>query len=335
MNESLAPQDLISRALADAGAQWSLGTFGAIAEFSREPDEPGRLGAAGIVTDKGGIRLACPGETRAVAYETINKHPDQWAHAVAFCLPEASCAMNGRAVLTELGPDAEALRAEDRDAVLFDMGLDTLQVDVCIRTSDPELLAALRANAGRAVFEHGNPVMMAILRAGPHRVFVTKLGRAEVYQPIPAPDGRSPDGPHTHVLPKLLRSRRTHAATAPIPRGLVPCAHLYPQHPCKDALGRAKPFDAAQHESVQALLDRFGDPGLVSLKREVSRRLAEGSDPDSFLAPEGRYAHAALRVALRQAKAAGLDAPMLSRWRQVYDASAVDEPEDEQQQHGA
>ena len=55
--------------------------------------------------------------------------------------------------------------------------------------------------------------MGMILAANPHRVFISRLGRIEVYQPIPPPSGKSPEGPHTHVLPRLLQSRRTHPAT--------------------------------------------------------------------------------------------------------------------------
>jgi hypothetical protein len=84
------------------------------------------------------------------------------------------------------------------------------------------------APCGRSVFEPGNPAMGVILAANPHRVFISRIGRIEVYQPIPPATGKSPDGPHTHVLPKLLRSKRSHPATEPIPDGWVPCAHFYP-----------------------------------------------------------------------------------------------------------
>ena len=46
-------------------------------------------------------------------------------------------------------------------------------------------------------------LMGAMPRLSPHRVFACHFARAEVYQPVPAPGGVSPAGPHTHVLPKL------------------------------------------------------------------------------------------------------------------------------------
>ena len=128
--------------------------------------------------------------------------------------------MHRRKVFSELGPDDAPLRQHDRGAVLFDLGLDVLQADLCIRVTDHVVAAELRACTGRPVFDPDNPAMRIILGSSPHRVFISRAGRVEVYQPIPPAGGRSPDGPHTHVLPKLLQHKRTHAATEAVPRRL-------------------------------------------------------------------------------------------------------------------
>ena len=58
---SAAAIDLLQREIANPDTQWSLGTFGAIAEFSRDHDEPVRLvqsaDAVSAVTARGGIAL--------------------------------------------------------------------------------------------------------------------------------------------------------------------------------------------------------------------------------------------------------------------------------------
>ncbi|OAH25192.1 hypothetical protein AX289_30955 [Methylorubrum populi] len=290
-----AVSDLLREALADPGTAWSLGSFGAIAEFMRDPDEgisaltDDRLGMA---TERGAIALsACP-DLRPVAYETAVA--SGWNHAVALCLPEATCAMTRRAVVTELGPDREAARERDRDAVLFDLGLDLVAVDACVRTSDPEAIACLRSGVGRPLFDHANPIGRHLVAMSPHRVFLVKVGRIEVYAPIPGPGGTSPEGPHTHVLPKLLRSGRTHAATTPIPAGWVPCAALHPAHPYKDMMGQRIAFDATRHAAFQELLDRWGDPDLLAVKR--------GGEPRPDSPVSNRHAQAARRVAELQAR---------------------------------
>ncbi|MFP5069561.1 DUF6925 family protein [Pseudonocardia nantongensis] len=305
-----AVAELLADHLADPDAGWSMGAPGAIAEFVRLPDEPVRTGGGAVVTDRGGIRLDAPPATRALAYRTPVGPEDHWNHAVALCLPADAAQGAARTVVTGLGPDRGALRAADRDAVLVDLGMGTPTVDVCIRTADPELLAVLRAAEGRP---HGAEVNAAVVAAGPHRVFTTALGRTEVYAPIPPPDGRSPDGPHTHLLPHILRADRTHAATVPVPEGFLPCAHLYPAHPLTDLTGHPRPFDAGRSAAFDRLLDRFGDPVQQAVTAEVVRAVAAGEEPGPRpVDPPDRAARA---VALRVLAHAGADPAVLARWR--------------------
>ena len=103
--------------------------------------------------------------------------------------------------------------------------------------------------------------MGIILHANPHRVFISRLGRIEVYQPIPPPSGKSPEGPHTHVLPRLLKSGRTHPATEPVPEGWIPCAHLYPPHPARDGLGEPRAVRRrAPSMHFRQMMAACGDP---------------------------------------------------------------------------
>ncbi len=321
--ENLDVAEFLGAQLADCENHWSLGTFGALAEFTRDADErvifPRTGRSMSAVTDRGGIRLEALPELRLFASE--NPTRESWSHRVAFCLGEDRCAMGRRGVLTELGPDTEALREQDRGATLFDLGLDAPQVDACIRVADPQVAAAIRAHVGRPVFEHGNPVMGVIVPASPHRVFMSRLGRIEVFQPIPPPDGKSPEGPHTHVLPKLLRHGRTHAATEPVPDGWIPCAHLYPAHPARDAMGDRRAFDPSRHDGFQQMLRRFGDPEAVALKQRVIAAVEAGQGPSAIVVPNDRFARANVRVALRQMQASNGSSPALAAWLAAHGAS--------------
>jgi hypothetical protein len=173
--------------------------------------------------------------------------------------------------------------------------------------------------------------MGLILGANPHRVFISRLGRIEVYQPIPPASGRSPEGPHTHVLPKLLKSGRTHPATEPIPEGWVPCAHLYPPHPARDGSGEARPFDPARHESFQSMIERFGSAEILSLKRRVRDAITAEQPPSAM--PGDRHGRAGIRIALRQLKAAGHDSPVLQSWLQNFDPAGLGTDADEADLH--
>jgi hypothetical protein len=227
--------------------------------------------------------------------------------------------MSRRTVLTDVGPDRGALRAQDRDGVLFDLGLGTLQIDACIRVSDPDVVAALRSRTGKSVFAPENDVMRILLATNPHRVFISRIARAEVFQPIPPPGGKSPDGPHTHVLPKLLAHGRTHSATEPLPDGWIPCAHLYPAHPLRDQLGRKRTFRREHHAAFQAFLERYGVPELVALKQQVVEAATAGRGPDTVSVPRDRFARATVRVALRQLSAAEPSSQALLGWLLAHD----------------
>ncbi|WP_410941610.1 DUF6925 family protein [Pseudonocardia phyllosphaerae] len=271
--------------LADPDAGWSMGAPGAIAEFVRLPGEPVQATADTVVTARGGIRFDPPPGTRPVAYRTPVGPGDHWNHAVAFCLPGAEARRAGRTVVTVLGPDHDALRAADRDAVLVDLGLGTPTVDACVRTADPDLLAALRAAEGAPM---DGALAGTLVAAGPHRVFTTAVGRVEVYAAIPPPEGRSPDGPHTHLLPAILKSGRTHAATVPVPDGVLPCAHLYPPHPLTDTTGRRIPFDAGRLAAFDRLLEQWGDADQQAVTEAVTAAVRAGRGPDGAPVGDGQ-----------------------------------------------
>jgi hypothetical protein len=253
-----------------------------------------------------------------VASESLTTQ--SWSHRVSLCLPENTCGMDQRTVLTEIGPDANAPRAQDRAAVLFDLGLGTLQLNACIRTGDASVVAALRQWVGRSLFASGTGAMGVILAANPHRVFVSRLGRVEVYQPIPPPDGKSPEGPHTHLLPRLLHHKRTHAATEFVPKGFVPCAHLYPSHPARDVMGKSRTsFCQTSHAAFQILLTRFGEAKFLDIKRKVYERVSAAQAPFSPSPRADRFGRAALRIALRQIKAAGEGGHVIDAWIAEHD----------------
>lgn len=310
--------DLVTRHLADSETGWAIGTFGAIAEFQRHADEPVALCAHDAVTSRGGIRLRLDGAVRAVAWECPSSG-ESWTHGIALCLPAGAGAMSGRTAITELGPDAGALRQEDADAILFDLGIGAPHCDICVRTADPEILRALRAAAGRPVLAAG--LFDELPAMSPARVFLSRLGRIEVQTPIPKPEGKTPDGPHTHVLPQLLRHRRTHSANVPLPEWMVPCAEIFPASSIHNAHGRRRPFNAAKHEAFQKLLLAYGDPACLEAKSETVGAVRAAKPP--LDAPTySRAQRLARRVALRQLAQTDGPSPALAAWQERFDREA-------------
>ena len=322
----------LDRLLADHGTHWGVGVMGAIGEFIRDAGEAvASPRPRSMVTARGGIALmADDAAARLVAWTEPSTIAGQWRQGAAVCLPVAEAACGGASVITEIGPDEDALRDEDRGAILFDMGVGFPHIRACVRSADPALVATLRAGCGRGLFDADNwEAAHAVILCSPHRVFLSRIARIEVYQPIPPPDGKSPEGPHTHLLPKLLAARRAHSATRPLPDGLVSCLDIFPAHPLRDALGNDIPFDAARFDRFAALLARFGLAPLEAIRADVTRAIRDGVEPARFTAPQGRHERAALKVALRQLSRTEPGLPALPAWRAAFDrAEATDTADD-------
>jgi hypothetical protein len=314
---SVRPTELIAQHLADPQAAFAIGTFGAIAEFYRERDEPVVLSSDRAVTRRGGVHLRLERPVRAVAWERPAAG-DSWTQGIALCLSEADGAMNRRTELTQLGADGSALREEDREAVLFDLGIGAPHCDFCVRTSDPEILRALRSAVHRPRLAAG--LFRDLAAMSPDRVILSRLGRVEVKTPIPVAGGRTPDGPHTHVLPDLLKHRRTHPATVPLPVGMVPGAEIFPANAIRDEHGAPRAFDPARHETFQNLLSACGYPGCLEAKRETEVAVRAGKPPFD-VASYSRAQRLARRVALRQLAHTHGSSPCLDAWRSEFDTT--------------
>jgi hypothetical protein len=318
--------ELVAAHLRSARSSWSIGAFGAIAEFHRDASEETELSALSAVTIGGAISVRTDGRCRAFAYEILSARAGVWLHGVALCLPEAQARMQAREALAELGPDREAVRPQDRGQVLFDLGLGLANCEFCVRTDDGELCDALRAAVGSPLLANA-PLVDRLKRASPHRVMRSRAGRIEVFQDIAPEGGRSPTGPHTHLLPRFLRQRRTHAANIPIAEGWLPCLSLYPPNPLQDGQGNPRPFDRSAWEAFQALLERHGDPEDLRVKRQVMAAVRMGSGPGAFEL-KSRRARAACRIALRQLRQTDGDSPALERWRGEFDRAPAQDATD-------
>jgi hypothetical protein len=198
---------VILGALDDPKAQWAIGLPGAAAEFNGGDgallqarlweyggEVRGGLGGVRVVLDHGAQKIKIIGE------------PDGngMVSRLHLCLYTRKAAMSGRRTLTEIGPDVEALRTGDRQGILFDLGLALPFIDYCVRVDDPDLVRRLRGLAGRAVVGGDGSILEILAAASPHRVLLTRMGRVEVWSPIPAPGMAPPEGPHSHLDPTQL-----------------------------------------------------------------------------------------------------------------------------------
>ncbi len=209
------PRALVRRHLADASNGWSVGTWGAIGEFQYDPDEPGLavdLEALVVCSARGALQIGALDDARVFALVNDAGRTSE----IAFCSPRRGAS---RTTIAEI------------DDTTFDLGIGAPHIDMLVRVprDDAATLAALRAGIGRPLLALENPAGAAIARTSPTRIFASALARLEVHQPIPPPGGKSPEGPHSHLLPQFLKEGWAHRPGSPLPADLYCGLSLYPR----------------------------------------------------------------------------------------------------------
>lgn len=319
------PFDLIRDMLRDPSNGWSIGSFGAIGEFMRDADEAVELidspDSITVATARGALRATREADVRPIAWDSLSADGESWGHSLAFCVPRP--VTTNRAV-TVLGPDMDAVRDEDRDAVLVDCGVGAGAVTMCLRTRDAGLLAVLAAAEGEPLLS-AQGVMPEVLRAQPQRVLISPAGRVEVFQPIPPPDGKSPEGPHTHLLPRLVVKDRCHSSNVPIPDGWQSALSAHPKSPWRTMMGVRHPFDAATDSVFAPMLELYGLPDDAVVEADLRATIDAGRD---LAWPDSRRGRAKARIVLRRMAAAGDD--RVKPWRALHDRAPVEIEEGEE-----
>ncbi|MGE4321641.1 MAG: hypothetical protein AB7E60_01270 [Sphingobium sp.] len=319
---------LLKPLVRDPANGWSIGSFGAIGEFVRDADEPAIIAETQdrieVATARGALRVAPRQPLRPVAWDSLSADGESWGHALAFCVARPPTV---RRTIAALGIDRDAVRAEDKDAALFDLGVGCGAVAMGLRTRDPALIDAMRAAEGMA-FLSVTSLMADVLRAQPHRILLSPAGRIEIFQPIPPPDGTSPEGPHTHLLPGLIGRDRPHSANVPIEEGAQSALSMHPPSPWRTMRGEKHPFDAAVDADFAPLLARYGLAEDMAVEADIMDALDHGIAPDHFAWPETRRGRTRARIVLRRRAAAGDE--RVKAWRVLYDRAPVEIEEGEE-----
>ena len=207
---------------------WVIGVVGAVAEFTAAQDANVDVHVDGYeitaYTQNGAMRVKINDVVRALTFD-----PPDWEREARIVLavkrervrlPIALC-------VADLGPDANALLHE-KNTKLFDLGLARKEGRFCVRLGEGAAREALNGSTG-LTFPQALPMIAGPLVAeSPTRVVESALGRIEVQGQIPPPDAKSPDGPHTHLLPDHLETGRALPVGMDLPRAYLPGAIFYP-----------------------------------------------------------------------------------------------------------
>ena len=96
-------------------------------------------------------------------------------------------------------------------------------------------------------------------------------------------------------------------------------------------MGEARPFDAARHDSFQQMIERFGHPDILAIKRRVRDAIDANAAPSDMASD--RHGRANIRIALRQLKAAGHASPALQAWLENFDPVGLESDASEADLH--
>jgi hypothetical protein len=294
---------------------FSVGGVGAIAEFQDEsPDIT-------IIDDKyfrlqshlGQFSVKFNGEENTLAYENRAAEKGNWQCGLVFTLPKKTCFLHSHEVLTELGEDKEASDPLARKHLLFDLGTGIPNMRFCIRTDDNDLIRMLREHEGKSIIAQEHPALEAIINASPHRIVTSKIARIEVFQKIDR--HRTPIGPHTHLLPKLIKLRRLVASNIPISSDQVPQFTVYPEHSLIDQFGHRIKFDQISFDKFQLTLKKYGCAKFYKEKLRLRAALANKVKPCDYTPPSSKIERTAFEIELRQQAYLNADTDYINEWR--------------------
>ena len=314
--------DILSAHLDDPATSWSIGTFGAIAEFHRDANEAAEIDLSPdhgqVRTARGAIAIIRNPAARLIPYETVSSLPTAWSQGVMVCLPNDTAGLTAHTGVASLGSDDDALMPAS-DAYLYDLGLGCRHIEACVRTADLGLRDILQDATGTPFLKLPMTTVEALKATNPVRVFRSRLGRIEVAQSIPDSNGVTPMGPHTHVLPNLLGQKHEQAATIPIPDGWTMALAFYPPHPIRTNDGKFKPFDKITFDAFQSLIQDYAPADLAAAKRTAWKFLDTNVPVAPEAVPTTRHARTAFRVALRQWEHLHGVNSASAAWRQLCD----------------
>ena len=321
--------------LADCETGWSLGAFGAIAEFTRDAGEPADQdndgNAVSVVTARGGIRLEAARRAEAVRIGIDDARK----------LEPSRLALPSRGPLRH-GPPFRAHRAWPRHTGASRRGPRRSPVRSRPRLPAGRCLHPRRRSGCRGEASHA--CRPSCVRAGQSGDGHRRAGESasRVHQPHRPHRGVPADPAAQRQEPG--RSAHSRAAEAPSPR-----PHAFRDRAGAGGLralraflsgasdqGRARAGAAVRRAAsrcFQRMLRLFGDPGALMLKQRVIAAIGQGGVPSDIVVPNDRFARASVRVAIRQMRMAGEAPPALAAWAQALDHGQVDIDEDDADPH--
>ncbi|MGH9934051.1 MAG: DUF6925 family protein [Nitrososphaerales archaeon] len=257
---------------------WAIVRDGVVAEFSLvDGDKPVRKldgNTLTVDTPRAHLQLVFDENIKPIVAETAAYRCSPWVQCVYLCVPEKIARMSVRNVLTHLGS------WENGYGELWDLGVGNDSLDACVIAHNSQVHQKLKEKEGHSII-YDSEFLGEIIKLSPPRLFRTKFAHILVKQRIPS-KGEHVDGPHTHLLPSIIRSG-THFPI-PIPDNMRSLIQVDPFGSIIDGNGdyhEWKGFD----DEFQSLLDEYAENDMLTKKylEEKIIALLKNNDLDSIV----------------------------------------------------
>ncbi|MGP6085445.1 DUF1289 domain-containing protein [Antarctobacter jejuensis] len=212
----------VAHRLTSGTCKLTAGVWGASAEFTCPSGDDRHAVIAEdrltLTTDHGALRLDAPSYLTAFEIERPDDTP-----LLALAVPQGRAFRDMPRALTPLGSDPDPLLPRDAKGARFDLGLGRRAARFMVRC-DKDLARDLHSCTGVQWPDHLQHLGQPLAMASPVRIVETPCLKVEIDAPIPDPDGTSPVGPHTHLLPDHVAQGLDLPPTVPLPAGYVAVA---------------------------------------------------------------------------------------------------------------
>lgn len=264
----------IKKILVDAAeitkSSWAIVRDGVVAEFSvvlgDKPIKTFENNTLKIDTHRATLCVNFDESVKAVVAESGAHGCSPWTQHVYLCIQKDQAKMSCRNKLTYLGKFDNGVDKGD----LWDLGVGNQTLDACIIAKDESTNDLLKQKEGQYIIDDPNFLRELVIHSPP-RLFQTKFAYILVRQKIPLTEKEELEGPHTHLLPPIIKSKKHFEV--PVPEDMVPIIQTDPFGSVIDGNGDFHAWNGFENDSFQMFLQKYGSPQYVTLKNEIKQKI--------------------------------------------------------------
>jgi len=269
MNQDI--KNLILESAKKNSTSWVIVRSGIVAEFSIVPGDDVKSSfednTLKVQTPRASLSLEFDDSISDIVAESGAHGCSPWSQNIHLAIPKDQAQMSCRDKLTFLGNFKE----DSIEGKLWDLGVGNKTLDACIiADSDTHLL--LQQREDQYILDDPK-FLRELIQHSPVRLFKSKFASILVKQKIPLSESDEIDGPHTHLLPPIIRRRKQ--VLSPIPDHMESIIQVNPFVSVIDGNGQFYKWNGFEDDKFQELLQKHGDESYTSRKNQLLQKILD------------------------------------------------------------